>query len=68
MLQLNCTVSPVGLFLQMLDKVIIYVVWNAVDLYILNMNLTNRRLHSISNADTRFTCRLLAYAAVRNSV
>ncbi len=40
----------------MLYEVIIYVVWNAVDLYILNMNLTNRRLLSMSNADARFVC------------
>ncbi len=42
--------------LQMLDEAIIYVVWNAVDLYILNMNLNNRRLLSISNADPCFVC------------
>ncbi len=38
--------------LQMLYEVIIYVVWNAVG----NMNLTNRRLLSISNAEGRFFC------------
>ncbi len=32
------------------------VVWNAVDLYILNMNLTNRNLFSISNAIAHFVC------------
>ncbi len=63
MLHLKCAVSSVCISL-MLYEVIIYAIWNAVDLYIENMNLTNRRLFSISNA---CLCRLLALAAVRVS-
>ncbi len=48
--------GPSVFSLQMLYEVIIYVVWNAVDLYIKNMNLTNRRLLTISYADVSFVC------------
>ncbi len=59
-----CGLAPSVFSLQMLYEVNIYVVWNAVDFCISNMNLTNRRLLSISNADALCLCRLLMHATV----
>ncbi len=58
MIHLKCAVSSVCIFLTIaLQSHHLYgLVWNALDLYISNMNLTNRRLLSISNIYACFVC------------